>query len=165
MPQTGGPVVLILAIAITAALALMVVLRSVPGKRIASVPAMQDSAWQLGMTAEEGRSYRLCVAFEVSYEGGEDDYGLAVDYRLDAGGVTVSRERAGVGAVFPPGSDRRISCLYMSSYSSMRGSSTRKAVIALAKAGPFPHPAELSATGTIHVAGNCTLQRADVFFS
>lgn len=141
----------------------MLKLRKV-SRPLALAPAGDGSEWRLGIFARPDRKYRLCVRYDVRYEGAEDDFGLVVDYRCSSPSGEV-RERAGVGHVVPPERDRYVGTSYRNSYSSMLGSCRQKATFILATLGPFPHPAELTATGTLHVSAGTTVVRAEVFFS
>lgn len=133
-------------------------------RRLASVEAAEGQEWRLGVMAPQNRRLRLCVRYEVKYQGAEDDFGLVADYRCLTPQGEV-RERAGVGHVTPPERDRFVGTSYSNSYSSVLGSSNQKATFILATLGPFPYSAELEATGTVHVSQGTTLVRAEVYFS
>jgi len=131
---------------------------------LALVEAKEGSEWSLGLMAPQGRKRRLCVRYEVTYQGTEDDFGLIVDYRCRTPEGEI-HERAGVGHVTSPEMDRFVGTSYSNSFTSMLGSCRQKATFILATLGPFPYPAELGATGTVHVSQGTTLVRAEVYFS
>jgi len=126
--------------------------------------AVDGVEWHLGMMALQGRKYRLCVRYEVTFEGTEDDFGIVADYRCSTPQGEI-RERAGVGSVVPPERDRYIGTSYSNSYTGVMGSSRQKSTFVLATLGPFEHPAELTATGTLHLSHGVTLVRAEVYFA
>lgn len=155
--------IIIAATAISTLVFVMLSLRKV-SRPLALVEAREGVEWRLGVMAPENRKRRLCVRYEVKYNGVEDDFGLVVDYhcRTPEGEI---RERAGVGHMTPPERDRFVGTSYGNSYSSVLGNCRQKATFILATLGPFPYSAELEAAGTVHVSQGTTLVRAEVYFS
>lgn len=155
--------ILIAATMVPTMIFVMLSLRKV-SRPLALIEAREGSEWRLGLVARQDRKYRLCVRYEVTFHGAEDDFGLVADYRCATPQGEVS-ERAGVGHVVPPERDRYVGTSYKNSYSSTLGSCRQKATFVLATLGPFQHPAELTATGTVQVSAGTNLVRAEVFFS
>ncbi len=140
----------------------MVALRRVSSPLVSSA-AGDGSEWRLTFLARQGRKYRLCMRYEVVFEGGEDDFGLVVDYRCTTPQGEI-RERAGVGSVTPPERDRYVGSSYKNSYTGVMGNSRQKATFILATVGPFPGPAELVAEGVVHVSSGANLVNGTVYF-
>ena len=118
---TDPELVVLISLVVMLLAALLIVRWRLPGKPVASVEVRPGSEWRLGLQAGSGRRYRLLVRFDVAFQGGEDEYGLVVDYSCTAGGSMISRERAGTGNVVPPERDRFIGSQQMSSFSSTPG--------------------------------------------
>ncbi|MFO7626175.1 MAG: hypothetical protein R6V62_02810 [Candidatus Fermentibacteraceae bacterium] len=136
-----------------------------PGRPVAFVDVKPDSDWRLGFMAGPGRKYRLFVRFDVAFQGGEDEYGLVVDYSCTAGGSVVTRERAGTGSIVPPERDRFIGSLQMSSFTSTPGGCRHRATIALTAVGPFEESTEVIAGGTVVMAQGAVLSNCRAFFA
>lgn len=128
------------------------------------VDAEPDVEWRLGMMAREGRKYRLCVRYEVTFQGIEDGFGLVADYRCVTP-LGEIRERVGAGSIVPPERDRGVGIFYRNSFTGVMGACRQKSTFILAVLGPYEYPAELEATGTLHVSTGVTLVRAEVFFA
>jgi len=131
---------------------------------LATTEAFEGSEWRLGAVVRQGRKCRLCMRYEVTFQGGEDNFGLVVDHACTTP-VGEVRERAGVGSVEPPARDRRIGTQYNVRFSSVMGGCRQKATFILATVGPFPGPAELDATGTVRVSGGAVLVSGMIFFA
>jgi hypothetical protein len=155
----------LLSLVVMLVVAYLLVGRRLPGKPVASVEVKPDSEWRLGFQAGPGRKYRLFVRFDAAFEGGEDEYGLVVDYSCTAGGSVVSRERAGTGNIVPPERDRFIGSQQMSSFTSTPGSCRHRATISLAAVGPFEEGTEVIAGGTVVMSQGAVLTYCRVFFA
>lgn len=163
MPKEMLVGILITASMMTALVFVMISLRKV-SRPLALVGAKEGCEWSLGLMAPQSRKRRLCVRYEVTYQGTEDAFGLVVDYRCRTPEGEI-HERAGVGHVTPPERYRFVGTSYSNSFTSMLGSCRQKSTFILATLGPFPYPAELGATGTVYVSEGTTLIRAEVYFS
>jgi hypothetical protein len=159
-------VIVLIAIAATMIPILVFVLITVGrvSRPLVSAEMREGAEWRLGMMAQQGRKHRLCVRYEVKYQGSEDDFGLVVDYscRTPEGEI---RERVGAGHQVPPERDRYIGISYSNSYSAVMGNCTQKSTFVLATLGPFRHPFELEATGTVQVSAGTSLVHAEVYFA
>lgn len=136
-----------------------------PGRVAASVEVKPDSEWRLGFAAQPGKKYRLLVRYDVAFRGGEDEYGLVVDYFCTAAGSVVSRERAGVGRIVPPQRDRCIGSQQMSSFTATPGGCRHRATISLASVGPFEEATEVIAGGTVLLSQGSVLSDCKAFFA
>ena len=144
---------------------LLIVRWRLPGKPVASVEVRPDSEWRLGFQAGPGKRYRLLVRFDVAFQGGEDEYGLVVDYSCTSGGTVVSRERAGTGNTVPPERDRFIGSQQMSSFASTPDGCRHRATITLTAVGPFEESTEVIAGGTVIMSQGAVLSNCRVCFA
>ncbi len=163
MPKEALVLIIIAGTMLPIMLFVMLAVRRV-SRPLVRVDAMADAEWRLGMMARQGRRYRLCVRYEVAFQGIEDGFGLVADYRCVTP-LKEIREKAGVGSVVPPERDRYVGASYMNSYTGLMGGCRQKSTFVLAVLGPYEYPAELEATGVLHVSEGVTLVRAEVFFA
>jgi len=162
---TDPELAVLLTLAVMLLLSYLLVVRRLPGRAVASVGVKADSEWRLGFPARPGRKYRLFVRFDLAFRGGEDEYGLVVDYQCTAGGSAVSRERAGVGSIVPPERDRFIGSQQMSSFTSTPGSCRHRATVALTSVGPFEEVTEVIAGGTVLLSRGAVLSNCTAYFA
>lgn len=162
---TDPELVVLISLVVMLLAALLIVRWRLPGKPVASVEVRPGSEWRLGLQAGSGRRYRLLVRFDVAFQGGEDEYGLVVDYSCTAGGSMISRERAGTGNVVPPERDRFIGSQQMSSFSSTPGGCRHRATIVLTSVGPFEEGTEVITGGIIVLSQGAVLSNCRVFFA
>ncbi len=162
---TDPELMVLLSVAVMLLLSYLFAVRRSPGKPAASVEVKPDSEWRLGFLAVPRKKYRLFVRFDVSFQGGEDEYGLVVDYSCIAGGSMVFRERAGTGNIVPPERDRFIGSQQMSSFTSTPGSCRHRATITLTRVGPFEENTEVTAGGTVVISTGAVLSNCQVFFA
>ena len=162
---TDHELIVLLSLAVMLLLSYLFAVRRSPGKPAASVEVKPDSEWRLGFLAMPGKKYRLFVRFDVAFQGGEDEYGLVVDYSCAAGGSVVSRERAGVGNIVPPERDRFIGIQRMSSFTSTPGSCRHRATVTLTRVGPFEESIEVTAGGSVVVSAGAVLSNCQVYFA
>ncbi len=154
----------LIVLAVTLVLAL-IASRWMPGKPVASVGVETGSEWRLTFVPKPGRKHRLCLRFDIRFQGGEDEYGLVVEYTCMASGVILVRERAGIGNVQPPVRDRSIGSMSMSSFSSTLGMCRHRATIVLTGVGPFDEHTEVTAGGTVLLSEGARLEKCEVFFA
>lgn len=162
---TDPEVAVLLGLAAILLISFIPAIRRAPGRPVASVEVKPGSEWRLGFLVRPGRKYRLFVRFDVAFQGGEDDFGLVVDYFCTAGGSPVSRERAGIGGIVPPHRDRSVGCMRMSSFTSTPRGCRHRATIDLTAAGPFEEGTEVVAGGTVEVSQGAVLSSCRVFFA
>ena len=135
------------------------------GRRAVETEISTRSEWSLGAVAEPGRRYNLCLKFTIEHHGGEDNYGLVVDYSCHAGGKILVSERAGIGDEIPPERDRNISTQYNTDLTAIGGWSKYRATIVLCSAGPFEERCEMRATGMTDISQKASLKKGLIFFS
>lgn len=167
MDESQLPLLISITLALMGTMALIIALflRRKLSRRVDESEISPGSRWSLGAVVEPGMKCNLCLEFKIQYYGGEDDYGIAVEYDLRAGGELLSSERAGVGNVTPPESDRRIGTQYRTSLTAVLGKNSYRATVVVCSIGPFEQRREINATGTVHTAAGTLLQKGIVFLS
>jgi len=136
-----------------------------PGKPLVSTDVEENTPWKLILRTIPERKQKLCLRFDIRYEGAEDNFGLVVDYRCEASGVVLVQERAGVGDFKTPERDREISVMHGSSFSSTWGKCKHRATIVLAKLEPFTAGVDLTAQGKLLLSKNVRLEEAQIYFA
>jgi hypothetical protein len=159
--------VLIATLALMGIVSLVVVLliRRRIGRRIVEAEVNTDSEWSLGTVTEPGRKYNLCLKFRIEYPGGDESYGLVADYRFHAGSEVLITERAGIGDLISPDTDRRIGTQYNCDLTSVMGWNKYRATIVLCSVGPFDERFEISAAGRVVTSPKTSLKKCVIFIS
>jgi hypothetical protein len=156
---------IILGLSLISLVSWLFAIRSSRRNPMASTPVVPDSEWRLGFVPKRGRSYRLCLRFDVNFTGIEDDYGIVVDYSCTGPDGLHVHERVGTGNIQPPARDRFINIQRNSSFSSTPGNSRHRATVDLASLGPFDESTEIVASGTLLLSSGATLNIAEIFFA
>lgn len=167
MPSSPEMVVLLFVLATFVPVLLIVILwqhRRIRRKLI-SVETGEGSDWRLGLICEQGRRYSLCITYEVTYSGSEDDYGILVEYSCLAGGEELVSEAAGAGDRLLKDGTRHIRTLYRCSHTAVLGNCRSSATAMLCTAGPFDHSTEVTVSGRVTAAPGTSLVRSEVYFA
>jgi hypothetical protein len=117
------------------------------------------------MISEPGRKYNLCFVFSIEHPGGEDNYGLIVDYSCYEGNGPVFTEKAGIGYLVPQEDVRRIGSQYNASLTSVGGWTRYRASVVLCTIGPTDGRTEIKATGRLASSQGLELKKGEMFFS
>lgn len=135
------------------------------GHRTVEQDVRLDSEWTLALIAEPERKYNLCFQFQIQHPGGEDHFGMIVDYTCSANNEPLVAERAGIGNLIHANQARKVMSSYNVSLTSVGGWSKYRATVVLCSAGPFSNGMEIKATGKITAAPEVELTRGLLFFS
>ena len=158
-------IVATLALMAVTTLAVIFLIRRRIGNRVVELEVSTDREWALGTVTEPGKRYNLCFSFSIEYPGGEDDYGLEVNYSCHAGSNTVVDEKAGIGHSILSESAKRISSLYNCDLTAFGGWNKYRATVILFSTGPFTEHLELRAAGSIAASSDTSLKKGVIFIS
>ena len=135
------------------------------GHRVAELEVHENSEWTLALMAEPDRKYNLCFEFKIRHSGGEDHFGLLVDYVCSTGDEDSVAEKAGIGNLITSDAVRKIVTAYNVSLTSIGGRSKYRAKVIICSVGPFSNRREIAARGSVSGSSETELDTGKIFFS
>ncbi len=166
------------AVGLTAAVILVIVavlaivlIRTIPGGRVAQVEAEENQPFELRYTTTSARKYRLCakIRYHIGGSGGPSgfgggpDEGLECDLHVTAGRRVVADETVSFHLKTSQDVDRVITKVFMGTSVDDGFAKTRKGTYVLVEIPACPTGTEIVAQGTFRPTEQSEVSMLDVF--